>query len=471
MKKLMFSLVGIYLLFAVCPAYAFNYYIDHNGSDTTGDGSIGNPWQTIPQAVSAAVAGDTIYLRGGTHEYSASISITTSGTLSDYITLQAYQDEVPVIDFSAQPYGSSQRGIIVTGSYWHLKGFVVQKAGDNGLNLDGSYNIAEQIVARMNRDSGIQLGSTSSYNLVLNCDSYLNYDAPNNGENADGFASKSSTVGPGNIFRGCRAWNNADDGFDLYYTETAVVFEDCWAWGNGVNRWGTSPWNGDGNGFKLGLSSGEHVLTRCMVYNQWHNGIDINGDILPVEVYNCTVYDCGTNYYFDEHIASVFRNNISYQGGENLYDEVDDQYNSWNSGFSVSATDFVSLDPTGIDGSRQSDGSLPDLDFLRLVEGSSLIDAGADVGEPYNGSAPDLGAFEFNGNIDGDETLLHEWRFDEDTGQTGYDLVGDSDGTVYGAAWTTESKIGSALDFDGTDDYVSVPQGENLLTGTDDFTV
>ncbi|MBN1788398.1 MAG: carbohydrate-binding protein [Sedimentisphaerales bacterium] len=386
----------VFVIFIACPAYAANYYVDPGGDDGN-DGSIGTPFATITQAVSVAVAGDTIYLRGGQHDYSSTISIATSGTSSDYITLQAYQDEVPVLDYTAQPYGTSSRGILVTGNYWHLKGFIIQNAGDNGLNLGGNYNIAEQIVARMNRDSGIQFGGAgASYNLILNCDSYLNYDAPNHGENADGFASKSSDIGPGNVFRGCRAWNNADDGFDLYYTQIAITFEDCWAWGNGVNRWGDSSWNGDGNGYKLGSSAGNHVLIRCMAYDQYHNGIDINGDTLPVEVYNCTVYDCGTNYYFDEHIASVLRNNISYVGGENLYAEVDDQYNSWNSGFSVSSSDFVSLDPTGIDGPRQPDGSLPDLDFLKLVETSSLIDAGIDVGEPYNGSAPDLGAFEWS---------------------------------------------------------------------------
>jgi hypothetical protein len=45
-------------------------------------------------------------------------------------------------------------------------------------------------------------------------------------------------------------------------------------------------------------------------------------------------------------------------------------------------------------GSRQDDGSLPESNFLKLKEESDLIDAGTDVGLPFNGSAPDLGAFE-----------------------------------------------------------------------------
>jgi hypothetical protein len=34
------------------------------------------------------------------------------------------------------------------------------------------------------------------------------------------------------------------------------------------------------------------------------------------------------------------------------------------------------------------------LDFMRLAAGSDLINAGVNVGLPFNGAAPDLGAFE-----------------------------------------------------------------------------
>jgi hypothetical protein len=37
---------------------------------------------------------------------------------------------------------------------------------------------------------------------------------------------------------------------------------------------------------------------------------------------------------------------------------------------------------------------LPDSNFLKLATSSGLIDKGTDVGVPYKGTAPDLGAFE-----------------------------------------------------------------------------
>jgi hypothetical protein len=57
--------------------------------------------------------------------------------------------------------------------------------------------------------------------------------------------------------------------------------------------------------------------------------------------------------------------------------------------------------------------------------------------------------------------LVAHWTFDEESGN----IVEDSsefgiNGTVYGARWT-EGRIGGALDFDGIDDYVQIPNNES----------
>ena len=148
----------------------------------------------------------------------------------------------------------------------------------------------------------------------------------------------------------------------------------------------------------------------------------------------------GRNFYFDEHSSShILRNNLSYLGSVTIYSEIDDEYNSWN-GFSVSAADFASLDPAGIDGPREPDGGLPKLSFLRLSTGSSLIDAGIDVGLPFEGDAPDLGAFEhLEGDCQGDgdvdledlECLASNW-LDINCGDcNGADLDGNEKVDLY----------------------------------------
>jgi len=60
---------------------------------------------------------------------------------------------------------------------------------------------------------------------------------------------------------------------------------------------------------------------------------------------------------------------------------------------------FASVDEALAEAARQADGSLPDVSFMVLATGSDLIDVGTDVGLPYNGSAPDLGAFEYRGRL------------------------------------------------------------------------
>jgi hypothetical protein len=389
-------LAVLVLTFISQTAYSRDFFISPDGDDNN-DGSLNSPLKNIGKGVEQAYAGDTIFLRGGLYNHYQTIRITHSGQADNPITLRAYQNEIPILDF--QHAGDNDRGINITGDYWHLKNLIIQHAGDNGLIVYGSHNILEQITTYSNGDSGIQLHTGASYNLVINCDSFLNYDPENHGENADGFAAKFS-LGPGNIFSGCRAWSNSDDGFDFWEAGNCVTLENCWAFRNGENIWDDPYYAGDGNGFKLGHGSGGHILTRCVAYDNPHNGIDVNGNTTGVSVFNCTsVMNQGQNFRFDEHSDThILCNNISHLGSVLIYDEIDDQYNTWN-GLRVSNRDFVNLDPNGIDGEREYNGGLPKLSFLRLSLISSLVDAGLYIGLPFEGDAPDLGAFEL---IEGD---------------------------------------------------------------------
>ncbi|HKU44982.1 MAG TPA: right-handed parallel beta-helix repeat-containing protein, partial [Polyangiales bacterium] len=206
--------------------------------------------------------GGTIWVASGTYKLSQTIPLSRSGEEAKPLRIfAAPQGERPVLDFMGQARGSSSaRGLSISGSYWHVRGLELMNAGDNCIHISGSHNTIERVITHGCNDTGIQITANSSeagdpmraaYNLVLNCDSYENYDAANSGENADGFAAK-LYIGPGNVFRGCRAWNNADDGWDLFASDDVVVIENCWAMSNGKIGPGQNNTNGDGNGFKLG---------------------------------------------------------------------------------------------------------------------------------------------------------------------------------------------------------------------------
>jgi hypothetical protein len=61
-------------------AEAATYYVATTGSDTTGNGSIGLPWQSVPKGIRSLHAGDTLYIRGGTYTWSGIYGNAASDT-------------------------------------------------------------------------------------------------------------------------------------------------------------------------------------------------------------------------------------------------------------------------------------------------------------------------------------------------------------------------------------------------------
>lgn len=265
-------------------------------------------------------AGDTLVLLNGTYEMTERITLPQSGNAKRLIKVYPETEGEVHFDFSNQEFGT--RGVQVVGDYWYFYGLDIYGSGDNGMYIAGSYNTVEHCLFHENSDTGLQLGRASSSltdieswpnnNLILNCTSYNNYDKETLGENADGFAAK-LTVGDGNVFDGCIAYRNADDGWDMYAKTDSgnigtitllncVAFENGWvlnkttsytkdAEGNYIDSYMTQ--NGDGNGFKLGGSSmtGDMVLKNCMAFNNRMGGFADNSNPGTLSLYNCTAYN------------------------------------------------------------------------------------------------------------------------------------------------------------------------------------
>lgn len=366
-------------------------------------GTIDDP-TTLPKAVTRVSAGDVIYMRGGTYEHSSTIGLTSNGSKYAPIGLRAYPYDTdrPLLDFSAMSEDSSNRGLSISGSYWYIYGIDITKAGDNCLFVSGDNNTIEYSTFSECADTGLQLSNGAADNIVINCDSYFNADSTK--ENADGFAAKLG-VGNGNKFVGCRAWNNLDDGWDGYLRDNETVtttYENCWAIDNGKDKNGING-TGDGNGFKTGGSdtkdlSHNAIYTRCIAAGNRVDGFDHNSNRGDVTIINCAAHNNGTNINFSttNYAATLtIKNTISLGNIGSLFGaSTDITNNSWQNGVSASNADFVSVDISLLKSPRKSDGSLPDVDYLKLVPGSDLINAGIDVGLPYNGLSPDLGAFE-----------------------------------------------------------------------------
>jgi hypothetical protein len=466
-------------------AYAATYYVATTGSDTNA-GSEAAPFASWDKAQSVAMPGDTVYFRGGRYKYSAATSdcggstsasvnaivLSKSGTAGKPIQYWAYSGERPIFDFSGLTdmgkYNCRQTGVRVTGSYLHLKGLeftgVLQL---NNLNHEswcvyvygGSHNLFELLDAHHNMGPGffIQRGSDNTF---LNCDSHENEDtltSNGDGQSADGFGCHPNRTGDtGNVFRGCRAWWNTDDGWDFINATEACTVEHSWAWYNGYkpdamnNGQPVSLASGNGNGFKgggYGLPPAsvpspipQHLLRFNLSLFNKSSGFYANHSPNSPIFQNNTAFKNGANFNMTgvgsdgstTTSVGVLRNNIAFgstaTSDANLSGPIDSANNSWDAkpSLTVANADFQSVafagpatcpeafkaggtvcvppsDTTsfgGLASARQPDGSLPVLPLFHLATGSQLIDRGVDVGAPFVGKAPDLGAFE----VGADET-------------------------------------------------------------------
>jgi hypothetical protein len=69
------------------------------------------------------------------------------------------------------------------------------------------------------------------------------------------------------------------------------------------------------------------------------------------------------------------------------------------------------------------------------------------------------------------DSLVGYWKFDETSGTTAYDISEHgNNGTVNGATWDTGGQVAGAMSFDGTDDYINIPDNDNFNPGASDFT-
>ncbi|SEW01571.1 right-handed parallel beta-helix repeat-containing protein [[Clostridium] fimetarium] len=397
---------GSYQLLSSYDAVTFTHTVSYKTYGVTGQsiwvsptgtskdsGNKSNPMD-IYTAVKYVQPGQTIVIMEGTYNLETTVKIARgiNGTEASPITMVADSAATtrPVFNF-----GKLAAGMVLAGNYWTYKGFDVTNSQDfqKGIQLSGSNCTLDQVNTYYNGSTGIQVSrllttdlfeNWPANNLILNCSSYGNADPGY--EDADGFAAK-LTVGEGNIFRGCIAHNNADDGWDLFAkVETGkigkVVVENSVAYGNGYLEDGTNA--GNGNGFKLGGSSitGYHELKNCISYNNKAKGIDSNS-CPDIKVTNCTTYNNGSYnvalYTTDAKNTDFSANGIiSYRttnltqveqikllgtqdptkiNAENnfFWNGVDKSVNSLN--VAVSANWFTSLD-TSIVPTRDGDGSI-----------------------------------------------------------------------------------------------------------------
>lgn len=386
-----------------------NIYVSPNGKSNAA-GTKDAPMD-IYTAVKIAAPGQKILIKEGTYNLSSTVKVERgiNGTADAMIYMIADPEagSRPVFDF-----GGKCAGMILAGDYWYFQGFDVTRSADaqKGIQVSGNHNILDQIKAYKNGNTGIQisryLGTDQfnqwpAHNTILNCSSYLNADKGY--EDADGFAAK-LTVGQGNVFDGCIAAYNADDGWDLFAKVQSgsigvVTIQNCVAFKNGyiLDENGREINAGNGNGFKMGGDSmpGAHVLKNSVAFANKAKGIDSNS-CPDIKVYSSTTFDNESynvafytntavntafaadgilSYKVSNKVAEQFKllgtqNAADVKGVTNYYFDGSKTVN--NNGKEAAASWFKSLDTASAlkDGgiTRNADGTINMNGFLELTD-------------------------------------------------------------------------------------------------------
>ncbi len=409
------------------------YYVSTSGDDAA-PGTLEQPWRTVRKAASAAVAGDTVYLREGV--YHERVMVAGSGTSEARITFANYQGESATIDGEGiELHGRDAVFVIAEREYVTVRGLRVINSQATGIMVRESAHVTvEGCYTHDTADSGIGVwrsedvvvegnevvkacngGSQECITIagskrvkVLGNHVHDRGEGPRGGEGIDAKDGCSDILIRGNHVHGTRlgiyvdAWKT--DSRDIEVSQNVV--HDC-----------------EGCGFAVASERGglvENVrFVNNIAYRNRSGGIMVAGwnggwqhPIHNVEIINNTVYRNG----WEEHswgggigVESaqahniVIRNNICSQ---NRHWQIMDQVGGGETTIDHNLIDGIRGHAAETRGTDAIEGEplfvSPDAADFRLLPGSPAIGAGSAqaapevdfAGNPRRTCAPDIGAFE-----------------------------------------------------------------------------
>lgn len=384
LRKLAVSAVLLFF----CSANAGSYYVATNGSNSN-PGTINAPWQTIEYAMEHTAAGDTVFVRAGRYEADelyVNGGKGLGGQPGKMWTLKAYKGEQPILNINVKIYAGYVRiegfrfeggGVFVRfdhpGHCQILNNHFTGEFGYGAIEAGGDANLIQ----------GNYIEISNAVNSTLDHGIYIH-------------------GGVGSIIRNNVVKNSSGYGIHLYdergYDLQDIVVENNRVYGSRLRS---------GIIVALGGNSRARNITirNNIVANHDLDGIAVRDDVENVHIYNNTIYGVGQyGIYFKYNVAGVIvRNNIIHLGAgkQHIYNNNNapgitvDHNLYWPAPLKI--TDVVAADPLVAD---PLFANAAQLDFT-LRPNSPAIDAGVEVGLPFLGKSPDLGAVEFDKSTSG----------------------------------------------------------------------
>ena len=160
---------------------------------------------------------------------------------------------------------------------------------------------------------------------------------------------------------------------------SSVQIEEVYAWGNGFNRWEFEPFEGDGNGFKLGIEDNPpagHVVQNSIAFGNFAKGFIDNGNPGALIFERNTAWNNGDSGFVMRSSESRMEGNVAAEnGGEDeasLVDTVTSEGNSWDGDEAWGNASFASVDAATLMGARGEDGRVQGSEFLIPAGGEAI---------------------------------------------------------------------------------------------------
>jgi hypothetical protein len=394
MKKFVFLVLSLLALAVLRPHSALaatSYYVNAATGSDSASGSSGSPFKTMGKALGVVQPGDTLHLTGtfGT------TTVSKSGTSGNPIYIRGT---------GAKFSGGSNAAFILTGSYLDISGVEVEGGVSHGLLISGknitvsNFSVHDNVLENKSGSSCVGSGGWGSgLKLMVGAENITIQDGVIYHNCGEGFAV---TRGLGVQVRRVTSYDNFSANFYLDNSKN-VTLEQSFTYCTGDSAYYRSgaPATGiligeenySGWGAQLeNMTIQNTISSGCKGLNFY--GSEVNGGLKTGLIAHNTVW----NVYGGGKAINIAAepNNSNIRVVNNLVQG------------SVSGGAGVTMSHNGSTATFVS-GSSTEATSFRLAAGSGAIDAGTDLGiatdfagaSRLQGSAPDLGAYEYGGAV------------------------------------------------------------------------
>lgn len=148
-----------------------------------------------------------------------------------------------------------------------------------------------------------------------------------------------------------------------------------------IVSWGFTPFEGDGNGFKLGggdaadIGAANHVITNSIAFLNAASGFTDNSQPGNFKLSRNTAWNNGKDGFKMATAVSTLSGNIGALNKAqqaSLSSQQVSSGNSWDGSGTWSNSSFKSVDTTAVTGNRGSDGKIGASSFLLPTSGASI---------------------------------------------------------------------------------------------------